>query len=850
MPDYATVRNSIGFLMAARSIETDNEVYFRLQDAYQEECGRSPSALLDKLNETFKSELSAIRSRTNASSQRDLISDKTIRNFFNAKEPQSLTEKNLNYLCRALLDCDSYQDAIAQSSNRSNVSMDWLDKYIAHFRRQYSTVQIPSMTESASLNDVYTESKISEELEFKKNKSIAELQAEMEPGFVPHRSRIEVSEIFSKHPRLMLWGTAGSGKTTALKMHFLAVLDDLETIGGRDKPSAKVPVFIALRRFSTIGIGNNLVEAIAYQIKAGDLPLSEAKEIALSMLKQGELVILLDGLDEVPKNVLSEVQQEISELVRNYPKNHFALTCRYGATDYVPAQFKEVEMTAFDYSQIEQFVTLWFEDSKEPYLDRRFLGHLRDSPQIRELAKNPLMLTMICSMYSEGGEFPKSETILFSDATEMYLRKWDSYRRIEHRDTIYGDKLSRIRRRRLFYNLAFEGMNSPDEPKYFWKRIELERFIKEFIANLPDVREASIDTDTRAILNALEAQDSLLTRTSSDAYTFSYRSFQEYFTAMSIVEEKGTDSKALKELLRSHVLQSGWRQVTRFAAEKFPSSDVFFTLLFQLAMNELSVGQLSESFAWWENTTDMAEVGTSSWRACFLTFDLKTDLYISRKMKGIDEELAQRIATKLRQINKANDSVVLRTPQSKLILDLAVIHTLIKDRAEGLTSNVEMVGAFDSTYLKAQDDVSHKFKESVDLAYKLRPKLGHKLEALQYTIPAKTADKEECDMWADKLRDEMISSLYQAESRRKKLHRTFQNDKPKVLNDEEVKALNNYLYIVDILLDCLAADVYCSRSLRKELISSLILPPDSDKIPARLQSEDKVRAESPVPVAA
>lgn len=828
--------------MASRSIETDSEVYLRLQDAYKELFGRSPSSLLDKLNKMFESEVSAIRSRTHASSQRDLISDKTIRNFFNAKEPQSLTEKNLNYLCRALLDCDSYQNAIAQSSDSLDVLTDWLPAYIAHYRQQYSTVQIPNMTEPASLNDVYTESKISEEPEFKKNKSIAELQAEMEPGFVLNRSRIEVSQIFSDHPHLMIWGTAGSGKTTALKMHFLALLDELQRSGISD---SRVPIFIRLRRFSTIGISNNLVEAIAHIIEVSGLNFSESEEVALLMLKEGKLVVLLDGLDEVPRNVLQQVQEEVDELVRNYPKNHFALTCRYGATDYKPASFKEVEMTAFDYSQIEQFVKLWFERSKERDLDSRFMGHLCDSPQIQELAKNPLMLTMICSMYDKGFDFPKSESILFDDATDMYLSKWDSYRRIDHRDLIFDEKLTRTRRRRLFYNLAFSGMNAVDgEPKYFWKRIELERFIKGFIVNLPDVQDASIDTDARAIINALEAQDSLLTRTSSDAYTFSYRSFQEYFTAMSIVEEKGTDPKELKELLRIHVLQSGWQQVMRFAAEKFPSSDIFFTQLFQLAMNELTVGQLAESFAWWETITDVAEVGTSSWRACFLTFDLKTDLYVSRKIEGLDEKLSQRIAAKLRQINVDNNLVVPRTPLSKLILDLAVIHTLIKDRADERPSDVsDTVGKFDETYYKkAQEDISRKFQESVDLAYKLRPELGQKLELLQHYLPTEDATKQQCSEWADKLRAEMIDSLYRTYESRGVSNRNFQSDEPKFLNAEEVIALNNYLCIVDILLDCLAADVYCSKTLRKNIVASLILPPDSDKIPSELFSDDTKRA--------
>lgn len=542
--------------MAAKSIKTDSNVYRRLQTEYQEQCGRSPSALIDKLNAEYKEEVDSIRSRSKASSRRDLISDKTLRNYFNASadDPQSLTEKNLNYLCGALLGCESYQEAKIRSLPIDDRSQLWLRLYYDYLRNKHGTVRIPKMTHPMELSAVYTESMFSEELQFRKNKSIVELQAEMELGDIPDRSRVAVSQIFAQYPRLMVWGPAGSGKTTALRALILNAISQLDKDEG---VLEHIPVLVELRQFLRLDDGVSFMNAIVSELMHGESnsTLSEdatrklVRKRAFSLLKEGKLLLLLDGLDEVPKTILSHVQKDMSNFISSYPGNHFVVTCRYGATEFVPSNFKEVEITTFDKEQIQCFVKAWFQNVSESGLSERFLLHLSENSQVQELAENPLMLTMLCSMYEYGRGFPKGEGALFDEATELYLRNWDSYRRIEHRDDIYEGKLSRNRRRNLFSKLAFEGLAKNDEPQFFWKRSALEIFIKQFIQNLPDVEEDSIDTDARAIINALESQDSLLTRSSVDAYTFSYRSFQEYLAAMRIVEDASADAKDRKSVV-------------------------------------------------------------------------------------------------------------------------------------------------------------------------------------------------------------------------------------------------------------------------------------------------------------
>ncbi|GAB1542879.1 hypothetical protein NUACC21_55530 [Scytonema sp. NUACC21] len=56
------------------------------------------------------------------------------------------------------------------------------------------------------------------------------------------------------------------------------------------------------------------------------------------------------------------------------------------------------------------------------------------------------------------------------------------------------------------------------------------------------------------------------------------------------------------------------------------------------------------------------------------------------------------------------------------------------------------------------------------------------------------------------------------------------------LSEEDTKALDKYLYVINLLLDCLQADSYVSRDLRDELIDYLLLPKES--IPSHLLGKE------------
>jgi predicted CopG family antitoxin len=98
------------------TILVDEKVFEQLKQAYSKEYGCSPSTLVVELNKKYESRLEALRTRKGASSARDLISDKTIRNFFGAIPPVTAQERNLNYLCGLLLGYNSYREAVESLS--------------------------------------------------------------------------------------------------------------------------------------------------------------------------------------------------------------------------------------------------------------------------------------------------------------------------------------------------------------------------------------------------------------------------------------------------------------------------------------------------------------------------------------------------------------------------------------------------------------------------------------------------------------------------------------------------------------------------------------------------------------
>ncbi|MBN1675669.1 MAG: HEAT repeat domain-containing protein [Kiritimatiellae bacterium] len=162
-------------------------------------------------------------------------------------------------------------------------------------------------------------------------------------------------------------------------------------------------------------------------------------------------VLLLDAWDEVPVEVpergqqiarkphlrqwLSDVLKALSEIC---PKPRILLTSRivgYGESP-IPG-IQELELLAWDQPQIEAFVGTWFGEGADAA--REFLAMLQTNHQVQGLSRIPLMLTLMCRAWQEGGghtrtageadakaghDFPSRRVELYERCLRGLLRDW------------------------------------------------------------------------------------------------------------------------------------------------------------------------------------------------------------------------------------------------------------------------------------------------------------------------------------------------------------------------------------------------------------------------------------------
>ncbi len=104
-----------------------------------------------------------------------------------------------------------------------------------------------------------------------------------------------------------------------------------------------IPVFLALQQFKSQEI--KIEQAIAKEFEVCDFP--EAADFAEAALEKGKLLVLLDGLDEVPLEHLDHAITQIQDLVDRYGQNQFIASCRVAAYRGGFPRFKDVAMVAF-----------------------------------------------------------------------------------------------------------------------------------------------------------------------------------------------------------------------------------------------------------------------------------------------------------------------------------------------------------------------------------------------------------------------------------------------------------------------------------------------------------------------
>jgi len=254
------------------------------------------------------------------------------------------------------------------------------------------TMRVLDMEQAIGVDDIYTSVNILEKMTGRRRLGISELLSDCESATFDRfmlgqvkQERVLGLEAVDRFNRLMILGKPGAGKTTFMKR--LATL-----CNHSEFQSGRVPVFVTLKEFAEADGKLGLQDFITRQWQACHI---RDTDILTTILGEGRALILLDGLDEVREENHNWVLQNIKDFTCKFRTCQFVMTRRVAAWEYTFEQFTEVEIADFNAAQIDEFVKKWFQAKNDSEKGSKLLKRLENDKPIKELATNPLLLTLL-----------------------------------------------------------------------------------------------------------------------------------------------------------------------------------------------------------------------------------------------------------------------------------------------------------------------------------------------------------------------------------------------------------------------------------------------------------------------
>jgi hypothetical protein len=259
--------------------------------------------------------------------------------------------------------------------------------------------------------------------------------------------RIEQAQEKNRALKMLILGHPGSGKTTLMKWIALQCAgQNIEFL------TDKMPIFIALKdlgkdpdgTFKNLGIEKLVKKQIEHE--------SLDSNFFDRHFKKNEVIFLLDGLDEVADE---KTRRAAIDWIKkqNIRGNTLIVTSRFSGIQVkkglkLPNAWPVFCIKDFDLDDIELFLKNWYENVEKAMSENSEAKALKKAEKkyeklietikshqykkLRELAVNPLLLTIIALVHRTRATLPKERHKLYEECVKVMIELWNvSYKNLD-----------------------------------------------------------------------------------------------------------------------------------------------------------------------------------------------------------------------------------------------------------------------------------------------------------------------------------------------------------------------------------------------------------------------------------
>ena len=351
---------------------------------------------------------------------------------------------------------------------------------------------------------------------------------QMTDAFMPHEE--------CEEPRVVLIeGQPGMGKTTYCQK--LAYDWSVEYISAEACfPQVKMLLLLKCRDMKTADIE----EAIDDQLLPLDADKKE-KENFFHFIRrnQSKILLVLDGLDELPENLLKGFFPLIQRKILS--NTYLMLTARHEAGMRVRRHCDTLlEIVGFTEEDANSYITKYFSNHEDPSLAAKLIEKLDREEQLRELSSNPLNTALLCLLCEDTkGVFPSNQTKLYDQLVSCAVRRYFARKGIpmDSKDPLqtFSVNLNHLGK------VAFEALKVD---RMYFSKDEMDHQSVDFLPLCFLSQEASV-SKLRPI----------------SCFSFTHKTFQEYFAAYHLAQEilSGDKDTALAQLAHLNPVFKYWQ---------------------------------------------------------------------------------------------------------------------------------------------------------------------------------------------------------------------------------------------------------------------------------------------------